>query len=118
MKAGITNRARILRSNSTAAEAHIWNMLRLKSLGVKFRRQAVIGKYIVDFVCFEKRLIVEIDGGQHLDNDADKIRDAWLKAEGFEVLRFWNNDVLKDREGVLEKIIERLSIYKTKEIYE
>ena len=83
-------------------------MLRLKNLGVKFRRQIEIGQYIVDFVCFEKRLVIEIDGGQHADSENDKIRDRWLKEEGFEVLRFWNHDVLKNRDGVLEKIMERL----------
>jgi len=84
-------------------------MLRNENLGVRFRRQAVIGVYIVDFVCFEKQLIIEIDGGQHGNSENDKIRDRWLKTEGFEVLRFWNHDVLGNRDGVLEKIMERLN---------
>ena len=69
----------------------------------------MIGHYIVDFVCFERFLVIEIDGGQHADSDEDIIRDRWLKAEGFEVLRFWNHDVLGNREGVMEKIMELLN---------
>ena len=71
---------------------------------MKFRRQAVIGRYIVDFVCFEKRLIIEVDGGQHAENQGDKIRDQWFRKEGFKVLRFWNNEVLENREGIIEEI--------------
>ena len=77
----------------------------MKQMGVKFRRQAVIGRYIVNFVCYEKKLIIEVDGGQHVESKADKIRDEWLKEEGFEMLRFWNNDVMKNLEGVIEKIV-------------
>ena len=84
-------------------------MLRVENLGIKFRRQVIIGQYIVDFVCFEKRLVIEIDGGQHAGSDEDKIRDEWLKAEGFEVLRFWNNEVLGNREGVLQSIVKHLN---------
>ena len=83
-------------------------MLRLRNFGVKFRRQTVIGQYIVDFVCFEKRLIIEVDGGQHAQSENDQIRDQWLKSQGFEVLRFWNHDVLNNRQAVLEKIIDQL----------
>ena len=72
-------------------------------------RQTIIGRYILDFVCFEKKLIIEIDGGQHADNEDDKIRDEWFKTEGFEVLRFWNNDVSGNRDGVVEKIVECLN---------
>jgi very-short-patch-repair endonuclease len=78
-------------------------------LGFKFRRQTVIGPYIVDFICFEKGLIVEVDGGQHSDNMKDKERDEWLKQRGYNVLRFWNNDVLGNRVGVIEKIAEYLN---------
>ena len=63
----------------------------------------------MDFACFEKRLIVEVDGGQHADNQEDKIREQWLKGQGFSVLRFWNNDVLNNRDGVLQRILEHLS---------
>ncbi len=83
-------------------------MLRLNNLGFKFRRQAVICNYIADFVCFEKKLVIEIDGGQHADSNSDKVRDMWFKNEGFEVLRFWNHEVLKNRDGVLVKISEYL----------
>ena len=109
MKGQLTENARGLRKNATEAEKHLWYMLRQKNFGVKFRRQTVIGHYIVDFVCFEKFLVIEIDGGQHAYSDEDIVRDKWLKAEGFEVLRFWNHDVLGNREGVLEKIMERLN---------
>ena len=74
---------------------------------MKFRRQEPIGNFIVDFVAFEKRLIIEIDGGQHADEnekDNDLQRDEWLKSQGFRVLRFWNNEVLQNLEGVLETI--------------
>ncbi len=71
--------------------------------GVKFRRQQPIGKYVVDFVSFEKRVVIEVDGGQHSE-EVDKERDQWLNNEGFKVLRFWNNEVLKNTEGVFEVI--------------
>jgi very-short-patch-repair endonuclease len=75
--------------------------------GIKFRRQEPIGDYIVDFVAFEKRLVIEVDGGQHADQkekDKDIQRDVWLGSQGFKVLRFWNNEVLQNLEGVLETI--------------
>jgi very-short-patch-repair endonuclease len=98
--------ARSLRNNPTEAEKYLWYVLRLKNAGVKFRRQAVIGRYVVDFVCFERKLIVEVDGGQHADDQDDKVRDAWFKDQGYVILRFWNNDVLGNREEVL-KIIKK-----------
>jgi len=76
--------------------------------GFKFVRQEAIGSYIVDFICREKNLIVEVDGGQHADNPLDVVRDAYLAAEGYSVLRFWNNDVLMNREGVLLTILDDL----------
>ncbi len=100
--------ARKLRNNSTEAEKYLWYVLRLKNLGVKFRRQAVIGRYIVDFVCFERKLVIEVDGGQHAQSQEDKIRDQWLITQGFTILRFWNDEVLRNREGVLQKIVDRL----------
>ena len=109
LKDNLKKTARELRNNSTEAENYLWYMLRLKNLGFKFRRQAVIGLYIVDFICFEKRLIVEVDGGQHAVNMKDEERDEWLKQRGYNVIRFWNNDVLKNRDGVLEKIAEYLN---------
>ena len=105
----LTLRARGLRNNLTEAEKYIWYKLRCRNLGAKFRRQAVIGRHIVDFVCFEMKLIIEIDGGQHADCENDKLRDKWFKGQGYKVLRFWNNDVLLNRDGVIEKIVEYLA---------
>ena len=98
--------AKNLRRKSTDAERLLWKCLRAKQLeGLKFRRQQPIGNYIVDFVCFEKQLVIEIDGGQHaIERTRDSERDTWLNAEGFKVLRFWNTDVLKNMEGVLDII--------------
>ena len=101
-----TSLARRLRKNSTQAERALWQQLRAARLnGHKFRRQASIGRYIVDFVCFEARLIVEVDGGQHAERQGqDAQRTAWLEAEGFRVLRFWNTEVLGHLEAVKEVI--------------
>ena len=100
------DRARELRKNLTEAEHMLWRNLRLRQLGgCKFRRQQPVGKYIVEFVCFEKRLIVEVDGGQHSKNiNYDSERDAWLEMQGFSVLRFWDNQVLKEM-GAVEEVI-------------
>lgn len=87
----------------------IWLALRDRRLGgFKFVRQETIGPYIADFACRERRLIVELDGGQHSENNRDRVRDAFLAAEGYKVLRFWNNDVMKNRDGVLEVILAEL----------
>ena len=83
--------------------------MRSKQLGVKFRRQQPIGKYIVDFVCFEKKLAIEIDGGEHLQSSRDEIRDEWLQKNGYKVLRFWNNDVLKNTDGVIQTIVNEIT---------
>jgi very-short-patch-repair endonuclease len=107
-RAALTPIAQDLRKNPTEAEKHLWHILRGKGMGVKFRRQAVIGRYIVDFVCFEKKLVIEIDGGQHHQNQNDVKRDEWLKSQGFDVIRFWNNDVLGNLDGVFEEIAARL----------
>ena len=96
-----------LRNRATDAERALWKSLRGDSLnGLRFRRQFPLGIYIVDFVCFEVRLIVEVDGGQHADSTKDALRDAWLKSQGFQVLRFWNNEVLQNMEGVMQVIAE------------
>lgn len=104
--------ARLLRKNMTDAEQRIWRALRLRQiLGVKFRRQHPIGPYIADFVCIESKLIVEVDGGQHADQAPyDEDRTQWLEAKGYRVLRFWNNDVLGNMEGVLARILEALLV--------
>ena len=95
-----------LRKHPTEAERLLWRHLRLRQLGGwKFRRQQPVGSYIVDFVCLEKRLIVEVDGGHHaVQVEKDARRAAWLEAEGFRLLRFWNTDVLRDVTIVQETI--------------
>jgi very-short-patch-repair endonuclease len=104
-----TARARRLRSNSTDAEQHLWHRLRSRQLaGFKFVRQGPIGSYVVDFVCREHRLIIELDGGQHATDPRDRIRELWLRERGYTVIRFWNNDVLRNIEGVLETITNAL----------
>ncbi len=97
--------ARVLRSNMTSAEQRLWRQLRAHRLGgQKFRRQQPLGPYVVDFVHFGARLIVEADGGQHIESVRDQQRDAWLRAQGFTVLRFWNNEILGNEGAVLEVI--------------
>ena len=105
-------RSRELRKNQTDTEKALWYQLRQKQMGgFKFRRQAPIGNYIVDFVCFEKRLIVEADGGQHSDQgEYDRERSLWLEGQGFRILRFWNSQILKEMEGVKEVIGRALGI--------
>jgi very-short-patch-repair endonuclease len=98
-----------LRRNMTKAEKRIWYKMRNKQLGVKFRRQQPIGKYIVDFVCFENRLVIEIDGGEHFQSHTDSVRDEWFKENGYKVLRFWNNGVLKNTDGVIQKIVSEIT---------
>jgi len=101
----LRERAREMRSKPTDAERRLWSMLRDRRMPVfKFKRQCVIDPYIVDFVCFECRLIVETDGSQHADNHYDQRRDRYLRSEGFSVLRFWNNDVLHNPAGVFDAI--------------
>ncbi|MBM4180306.1 MAG: endonuclease domain-containing protein [Betaproteobacteria bacterium] len=105
-----TRLVRSLRKNMTDAERHLWGGLRMLQLdGHKFRRQFPLGPYIVDFVCLSARLIVEVDGGQHLNNSKDQARDAWLADQGFRVLRFWNNDVLARTGPVLDAILAALA---------
>ncbi len=93
----------------TDAEKRMWHRLRAHRFeGLSFRRQFSIGNYVVDFVCLESRLIIEIDGGQHSESKRDAARDAWLRSQGFSVLRFWNNDVLSNTDGVLERIAQAI----------
>lgn len=98
--------AKQLRSNLTDAEQRLWYHLRAhRFMGLKFRRQKPLGRYIVDFICVEQRLIIELDGGQHAEQTAyDTSRDEWLWIQGYTVLRFWNNEVMQELESVLEKI--------------
>jgi very-short-patch-repair endonuclease len=105
-----TQRARRLRRDSTDAELKLWYRLRSRSiLGFKFVRQEPIGRHIVDFACRERRVIVELDGGQHADSKSDLARDQWLAEHGYRVLRFWNNDVMTNIDGVLETIAMAVS---------
>ncbi|WCM27806.1 DUF559 domain-containing protein [Sphingomonas sp. QA11] len=98
-----------MRSHPTEAERALWQVLRNKRLaGWKFKRQQPIDPYIVDSVCFAARLIVEADGSRHLESTCDTLRDDWLRAQGFRLLRFWNNDILKNPEGVLTSILVAL----------
>ena len=99
-------RARDLRANMTDAERKLWSVLRRKQIdGHRFRRQVPIGRYIADFVCLVARLIIEVDGGQHgSDIERDARRTAWLESQHFRVLRFWNNDVLSNIDGVLQTV--------------
>ena len=98
-------RAKRMRSEPTDAERALWQLLRAKRfVGYKFKRQVPIDRYIVDFVCFAARLIIEADGSQHAESDYDAERDAYLAGQGFRVLRFWNNDILTNTEGVSEAI--------------
>jgi adenine-specific DNA-methyltransferase len=103
-------RAKTLRKNLTDAERWLWQRLRNRELsGWKFRRQHSIGPYIVDFVCIEKRLVIELDGGQHAENlESDAKRSEYLKQRGYRILRFWNNDVLREGEAVLSVILSCL----------
>ena len=98
--------ARQLRRQQTDAEQKLWSAIRNRQLaGLKFRRQVPIGAYIVDFYCHECRLVLELDGSQHLAQlEYDDIRTCFLQAQGIRVLRFWNNEILSNIEGVLQQI--------------
>jgi len=106
----VRKHARVMRRISTDAERKLWFLLRDRRLdGIKFRRQVPFKNYILDFVCFERKLVVEVDGGQHSDSLADRTRNELLRAEGFQVARYWNNDVLQNPEGVLSDLLDRLA---------
>jgi len=100
------NHAKSLRANMTEAERRLWYFLRAhRFAGMKFRRQVLIGRYIVDFASLQRNLIIEVDGGQHADSENDQRRTRWLEDQGFRILRFWNNEVLSNTGGVLEEIM-------------
>jgi very-short-patch-repair endonuclease len=102
----LQNFAKSLRAEMTQAEQKLWLHLRAHRLQQhKFKRQQPIGPYIADFICFGARLIVEVDGSQHLENPRDAKRDEWFKVNGYRVLRFWNDQVLQETESVLEVIL-------------
>lgn len=102
--------ARQLRQNQTDTEQFVWTRLRDRRFAeYKFRRQVPIGNYVVDFVCLEQRLIIELDGGQHtLQREYDAQRTLWLSSQNFRVVRFWNHDVLGDWQTIEEEIWRRL----------
>ena len=101
--------AQKLRRTMTEAEQCLWYHLRNRRLNdYKFKRQHPIGNYIADFICLEKHLIIEADGGQHNDNPRDDARTAWLQAQGYTVLRYWNHDILQQTEAVLNHILHHL----------
>jgi very-short-patch-repair endonuclease len=105
-----TNFAKNLRRNMTDAEHRLWYQLRLRQLeGFLFRRQAPMKPYIVDFVCHKAKLVVELDGGQHVENWAhDEKRTVWLNSQGYRVIRFWNNQVMENIDGVVTEIQKHL----------
>jgi very-short-patch-repair endonuclease len=107
----VNEHVRHLRKNQTEAEKLLWSRLRNRQMeGFKFRRQWPIGSYIVDFVCLSCKLIIELDGGQHAETIGyDAVRTDFLKSRGYRVIRFWNNEMLVNREAVLERIYEALS---------
>lgn len=102
--------AKQMRTAPTEAESRLWQRLRAGRLqGFKFKRQQPLGGYIVDFICFDRRLVVEVDGSQHIDQASrDAVRTAWLESRDFVVLRFWNDDVLRDTDDVLAAILRAL----------
>ena len=106
----LTKTAQRLRSNPTDAEKALWARLKARQLGVAFTRQCPIAGYVVDFACRTARLAIEIDGGQHSDSDADAIRSRRIEAHGYRVIRFWNNDVLGNPDGVIQTILAELAI--------
>ena len=103
--------AKSLRRTMTDAEQKLWYHLRAhRFMGLKFKRQKPIGRYVVDFACVEKKLIIELDSGQHVEAaEYDHERDAWLHSQGYTVLRFWNNELMNETESVLERIRLTLS---------
>lgn len=101
--------ARAMRGNATLAETMLWNALRNKQLeGFKFKRQVPLDGYILDFVCFDARLIVEVDGHQHAESEGDARRDAWFQSQGFRVFRVWNGEVERNLDGVCLTILSEL----------
>lgn len=105
----LRDRAKSMRSSATGAEHRLWQILRAKRFaGYKFKRQLPIDHYIVDFTCLTARLVVEVDGGQHAESARDERRDAYLRAQGFRILRFWNNEIFDNEEGVAARLSDAL----------
>jgi len=106
----LQDRAQDLRKKQAPAEIILWDRLRNRQLaGSKFRRQFIIAPYIVDFICIKKNLIIELDGGQHMDAKSyDQKRDSFIISKGFKILRYWNNEVFNELESVLEDVLRKL----------
>ena len=107
-RTGASLRARDLRRNSTDAERQLWRALRERLPDYKWRRQMPVGPFFADFACFASRLVIELDGGQHCA-EADAARTRFIEAQGYRVLRFWNNDVMENPDGVLDAIVKAVS---------
>ena len=107
----LTHVAKLLRHEMTDAERVLWREVRAhRFAGFKFKRQEPLGLYVVDFVCYEAKLIIELDGGQHAEQqEADVERTRWLESRGFRVVRFWNNDVLANIAGVMQEIEKEIT---------
>ncbi|MBS3930702.1 MAG: endonuclease domain-containing protein [Sphingomonadales bacterium] len=106
----LTPVAQNLRREPTDAAKRLWSRLRAKQLGVQFTREFQIGNAIVDFACRRARLAIEVDGGQHSDSPTDEARTSMIEAHGYQVIRFWNNDVLQNTDGVVLRITEELAL--------
>ena len=105
------SRAKTMRREPTDAEKKMWRLLRGHPFAqLKFRRQEPMGQYILDFVCFASKLVIEVDGGQHAESPHDAARDTWLAANGLTVVRYWNHDVLTNPEGVATDLAARLGV--------
>jgi very-short-patch-repair endonuclease len=102
--------SRSLRKQPTDAERFLWQRLRGQQLGVGFRRQHPFLHYVLDLVCLDRKLVIEVDGGQHAEGQRDRSRDSALQAAGFKVLRFWNNEVLTQTDAVVEQIVRELAL--------
>jgi very-short-patch-repair endonuclease len=109
------SKARSLRHDPTPVEKKLWEKIRKEQLGVRFRRQVPIGPYFADFACIELKLVVEVDGATHSESQTDVARTNYLTGLGFEVVRFWNNDVLNNIEGVVENLTQVISEGKNKQ---
>ncbi len=104
-----TRRAQQLRNSATDAERRLWRYLNRRQLdGFKFSRQMPVGPFICDFLCRDRKLVIEVDGGQHAGSKQDDVRTAFLEAEGYRVIRFWNNEVIENVDGVLQVIADAL----------
>ena len=109
-KKRLTPLAQKLRREPTDAALRLWSRLRAKQLGVQFTREFQIGNAIADFACRRAKLVIEVDGGQHADSPTDEARTQMIESYGYRVIRFWNNEVLQNTDGVVERITEELAL--------